>query len=299
MSSPESELTVATLNIQGQSNINETKQKQIEDFLKYFNIDILHLQEIEISQNTFKHCYYISSNYNIIQNNNPENKYGTASLIRQDLFVQNVKCDTEGRAIVFDINNMTFTNFYLHSGNDRVMRQNRENCLSHTIPQLLVNKKDSGLISADFNCIVDVKDTIKNPSQKMSSSLKRLIKVFPLVDSFRSVSPEAQIFSRYYNSKEYGPGATRIDRIYHFGDVKVKEANYIGVSFSDHHSLVVKIKIDESFSKLLSPKSCLLFKASPLVVKDSEFKKRLKEHFVIWEEKKQVVEFMVWLESPY
>ena len=36
---------------------------------------------------------------------------------------KNLKCDTEGRALVFDVNDVTFANFYLHSGNNREMRQ--------------------------------------------------------------------------------------------------------------------------------------------------------------------------------
>ena len=165
MPPPESEITVATLNIQGQSSLNNAKQIQIEDFLKYNQIDILNCQEIEVSSNTFEICKYISSNYTIIQNNNPFNKYGTASFVRKDLPVRNIKCDTEGRAIVFDINDMTFTNFYLHSGNDRLMRQNRDQYFSETIPQLLVNRRQTGLVSADFNCIVNREDSLKNPEQ--------------------------------------------------------------------------------------------------------------------------------------
>ena len=48
-----SELTIATLNIQGQSGLGESKQKQIEHFTRQYNIDILHLQEVEITSNTF------------------------------------------------------------------------------------------------------------------------------------------------------------------------------------------------------------------------------------------------------
>ena len=51
---PELTITVATLNIQGQSGLNEVKQKQIEDFLKFNQIHILHLQEIEITPKTFE-----------------------------------------------------------------------------------------------------------------------------------------------------------------------------------------------------------------------------------------------------
>ena len=121
MSSPESTLKVATLNIQGQSGLNITKQKQIEDFVKHNKIDILHCQEIETCSNSFQDCSFISSSFNLLSNNSPINKYGTASLVRNDLYVENVKMDTNDRALVFEVNNVTFCNFYLHSGNHKNM----------------------------------------------------------------------------------------------------------------------------------------------------------------------------------
>ena len=38
-------LTLAYINIHGQSNLSVEKQVQIEDFIKFNNIDIAHLQE--------------------------------------------------------------------------------------------------------------------------------------------------------------------------------------------------------------------------------------------------------------
>ena len=93
-------LTISYMNIHGQSNLTTVKQLQIQDFIKYKNIDVLHLQEIEIDEDTFSECDYISSYFNIISNNSV-NKYGTASLIRSDLEYGNVRCDTSGRAIMF------------------------------------------------------------------------------------------------------------------------------------------------------------------------------------------------------
>ena len=110
-----------------------------------------------------------------MQNNNPNNRYEIASLIRNSLQVSNIRCDTAGRCLVYDINNATFANVYLHSGNDREMRQGRESYLSKVIPQLLVNKKDTGSISGDFNCIADRKDALNKPDQKMSPSMKRFL----------------------------------------------------------------------------------------------------------------------------
>ena len=80
------------MNIHGQTKLPTLKQLQIEDSLKYNNIDILHLQESDIDEETFSQCNFISSNFNIISNNS-ESKYGTSSLIRSDLNFETVRCD--------------------------------------------------------------------------------------------------------------------------------------------------------------------------------------------------------------
>jgi exonuclease III len=131
-------LTIAYLNIHGQSGLNLSKQKQIQDFLKNNFIDILHCQEINIEEDSFSQCNLISSSYNIIQNNSL-NKYGTATFIRSDFNAENIKMDTQGRAIFFTIEKMTFGNLYLHSGTDAQSRGNREQFISETVPQLMTN----------------------------------------------------------------------------------------------------------------------------------------------------------------
>ena len=138
-------LVVAFLNIHGQSKLTEAKQVQIEDFLKYNNIDVAHLQEIKVSDDTFSECNYISSSFNIITNN-AANKYGTASLVKNELSYENVKCDTSGRAIVFDIGEITLGNFYGHSGTDGRSRASREQFCSEVVPQLITNTKHAGYI---------------------------------------------------------------------------------------------------------------------------------------------------------
>jgi exonuclease III len=99
---------------------------------------------------------------------------------------------------VFDIEDITFSNVYLPSGNDPVMRGSRENYAAEVIPQLLINKKSSGCIGGDWNSIVNDKDATHNQAQKISPSLKRLIRNFSWNDSFRTAHPESKIFSRYY-----------------------------------------------------------------------------------------------------
>ena len=89
----------------------------------------------------------------------------------------------------------------------------------------------------------------------MSPSLLRLIKIFDLTDSFRSLHPQQQIFSHYYHSAQNGNGATRIDRSYHWGELTVNQAWYEPIAFSDHMAHVVSVIPPVSLCGLLSPHS--------------------------------------------
>ena len=111
-------LTIAFMNIRGQTGLNISKQIQIENFIKSYKVDILNCQEINISDETFSTCNLISSQYDIISNN-AENKYGTCCLVSNNLVAENIKCDTNGRVIAFNIGQITFCNVYLPSGNDQ------------------------------------------------------------------------------------------------------------------------------------------------------------------------------------
>ena len=103
-------------------------------------------------EDSFETCDFVTSNYTILTKN-ARNPYGTASLVAISLEPGNIKFDTQGRVIVFDIGDVTFANVYLPSGNDTVMRNLREDYLSLSIPQLLINCKDNGCIGGDWNCI--------------------------------------------------------------------------------------------------------------------------------------------------
>ena len=105
------------MNIRGQTGLTLSKQTQIELFIKKYDLDALHLQEINIESESFSKCHYLSANYNIWANNSV-NKYGTASIIRSDLNPENFRYDTQGRIQIYDIGNLTIGNIYFHSGTD-------------------------------------------------------------------------------------------------------------------------------------------------------------------------------------
>ena len=245
-------LTVAYINIHGQSKLTDAKELQIEDFLKYNKIDIAHFQETDICDESFSKCFYLTSSFNIISNN-AQNKFGTSSLVKSDLNFENTRCDTSGRAIVFDVDGLTFGNFYAHSGTDSRSRASRENFCSEVVPQLLTNSRQSGCIGGDWNCIEYKSDATANPETKISNSLKRVVKAFDLLDSFKTIHPKVQAYSRYYGDVR-GHGASRIDRQYHWGEITIKEAKYLPLSFSDHYGLVISLILPDHLSRMLSPR---------------------------------------------
>ena len=284
------------MNIWGQTGLDLSKQVQIEHFLKFYKIDILNCQEINILKDSFSYSNYISSSYQLLSNN-ACNKYGTCSLVSNSLHLDNIKLDTNGRVILYNIGDTTFGNVYLPSGNSPTMRNNRENYSAETLPQLLVNCKDNGAIGGDWNSIVNDCDATKNQAQKKSPALKRLIKTFSWYDSFRQLHPKAKIFSRYYEHNDQSEGATRIDRQYNWGNISIIETKYVGVAFSDHQALIVKLKLPESQVKFLGPRSRPLFKAKPEVVRDEIFYERLKFNFISWSEiRKAGLDIMSWWE---
>ena len=70
----------------------------------------------------------------------------TYSLVKISLGdIDNIKLDTEGRPIVFDICDITIGNFYVFSGTDGLSRNKRENFFAEVIPQLLINKQEQNL----------------------------------------------------------------------------------------------------------------------------------------------------------
>ena len=288
-------LTIAYMNVRGQTGLDLVKQLQIDNFIKSYKLDILHCQEINILEDSFNNCENITSSFNILSNN-AQNKYGTCRFVSNQYLTENFKTDSNGRVLAFNIGNITFCNVYMHSGNDPIMKNGRENYAAEIIPQILINAKDCGCVGGDWNAIIDNRDATKNVNQKQSKCLKRLVNNFSWVDSFRHLYPNTQQFSRYYDNV-HGEGASRLDRNYHFGNLQILEAYYVGVAFSDHLTFIIKIKLPSSMSKLTSPKSRPLFKSKPCVIQDSKFKSKLKEYFTLWLQVRQAgLETLTWWE---
>ena len=202
-----------------------------------------------------------------------------------------------GRVIVFNIGCLTFGNLYLPSGSDSTSKASREEYSAVTIPQLLMNRQDSGCIGGDFNCIIDKIDCTHHAAPKMSSSLSKLVKSFDMKDSFRSLYPSIKSFSHFYHTPLLGEGATRIDRAYSWGQIKVINAKYEPIAFSDHMAYTITISIPTSMARILSPRSKPHFKIKPDVIKDEVFQKRLKDSMLDWQEVQDLgLDVLTWWE---
>ena len=169
---------------------------------------------------------------------------------------------------------LLFANVYLPSGTDGESRNKRQNYCAEIIPQMLVNRKESGCLGGDFNCITNKIDCTSHPEAKMSPSLTRHIRTFEWQDSFRSLYPTSASFSRYYVARG-SPGATRIDRQYNWGNIVPVHAEYSPIAFSDHLAHSVTVSVPDPLVRMLCPTSRPQFKIREEIAQDREFKARV------------------------
>ena len=246
---------------------------QIEDLIKHLKSDIIHLQETDCNENVFEHCGFIKNSYTVITNNSPSG-YGTTSLVKSSLNVENISLYTEGRIIVFDVEGTTFGNVYLESGTDSSSRKARESYCNSVLPNMLVNRSKVGCIGGDWNCLVNKKDASNLPDSKMSPGLKRLIALMDWKDSHQLLHPSSNDFSHYYKFGNVS-GATRLHRQYIWGEVSIKKSDYVPVAISDHLGLATEITLANNFQYCKLPKGTKSFKISNEVACDKQFKSRI------------------------
>jgi hypothetical protein len=88
--------------------------------------------------------------------------------------------------------------------------------------------------------------------------------------------------TRILNTVQLGQGATRIDRSYNWGEIRIVEARYEPVAFSDHMAYIVSISLPSVTSRMQSPRSRPQFKVSPEVICDEIFQERLSDSMSDW-----------------
>ena len=284
-------IRILYINTYGQTKFTVQKQLQIENAARKYKSDIIHLQESHLDAQSFEHCSFLKSNFSVLINNSPTG-YGTATLVQNDLKVENEMYDTNGRLIFFDIENTTFGNVYLEAGTDGISRAARENYCGEVIPNILINRCSSGCIGGDWNAIVDKSDATNNAASKFSPTLSRLCKTFNWTDSHKLAATSTQSFSHYYSK-----GATRIDREYIWGEVSIIRSEYIPLAFSDHMGLLTEVSVPFKLSRQSYIRGVKSFKIRNNVASDLTFKKSVAVKMPVWREVKDCgLDVLTWWE---
>ena len=271
---PDRYLTVGSLNIRGQLTFGHSRILQLEDFVKQYNIDVLNLQETDFKEDVFQDNDFLFSNYQLIINNSPKG-FGTATLLKNDLEFDNVKMDTCGRLISYDLTDIDITgcNIYLQCGITKEHRESRDLYSSKIIPEIFHNRKHSSFITGDWNCIVSKTETTRNADNKISTVTQKMISTLGLVDSYRKIFPrDDKTMSFYYQYPS--PGSSRLDRIYH-SNLEIASIGYIPCSLSDHMALVCSYIVPANRDTRL-PKNKPYQKISEEVARDKVYNIRLK-----------------------
>ena len=271
---PDRYLTVGSLNIRGQLTLGHSRILQLEDFVKQYKIDVLSLQETNLKEDAFQDNDFLFLNYQLIINNSPKG-FGTSVLIKNDLEYDNVKMDTGGKLIIYDLTDLNVTggNVYLQCGVLKEHRESRDLYCSKIIPEMFHNRKHSNFITGDWNNIVNKTETTKNADNKISNVTQKMLSTFGLVDSFRKIFPkDDKTMSFYY--KYPSPGASRLDRIYH-SNLEIASVGYLPCSLSDHMALVCSYHVPEGRDTRL-PKIKPYQKINEEVSKDKVYNIRLK-----------------------
>ena len=90
-------LKIGFINIYGQTGFRSNKVLELDNFINHHKLDVICLQETDIDQNTFSECNILRRFSLII--NNSSTGYGTCTLVRKDLSVDNIIKDSDGRFI--------------------------------------------------------------------------------------------------------------------------------------------------------------------------------------------------------
>ena len=106
------------------------------------------------------------------------------------------------------------------------------------------------------------------------------------------------IYIHYYHTIHQGAGATRIDRAYFWGEIKVTASRYEPLAFSDHMAYIVTLSVPDSMSRIISPRSKPLFKIKPEVIRDKTFQDMLETSMLDWQEVRDLgLDVLTWWET--
>lgn len=219
-----------------------SKQKQIIDFIKYNNVDILLIQEHNIRgpgvicKELNEFCF-VSINYaNCL-------KGGTAILINRKLPFVVLSDEKSGDSRIISMKIKIYDqmlhliNIYAHSGKEKTI--DRDNLFKNELLYYLRNNLQNTLIGGDWNCVLSERDT-SSDEVTVSKSLLNTVRTLNLKDAWHLKHKHVEYT---YVRNNYG---TRIDRFYVKDMAKfVTNIKTIHVNFSDHSCVSIEINLPD------------------------------------------------------
>lgn len=219
---------IATININ--SIVCDAKKSLLKDFIAINDLDIVFLQEVCFQNFTFikSHLVFVNVGFN---------NRGTAILLRRGIPFSDLLMSECGRITSIIINQINYINIYAKSGS-QFKRERNIFFLDEISVHLNKDSASSNVICGDFNCIIDTTDT-RGPTNNFCYGLHQLTLAMDLKDAVALRNEKKFTFFR-------GASASRLDRFYMSSNLVcfVLGSQTIPVAFSDHHAVIIKLKID-------------------------------------------------------
>jgi exonuclease III len=222
-------ITLASLNINAITS--RTRVGMLTEFLRRHDIDILFMQEVTSLEPLNIPGY--AAHHNI-----GASTRGTAILARSGILLKKITRVPSGRAIAAMYHNTLLINVYAPSAT--AQRLDRENLFNAELPHLLRPNCTRTIIGGNFNSVLQPADTTGHFNT--SRALKEIVSGLALQDTWEQ-NPSQPMYT-YHSSH----GATRLDRLYMSADLLKHKtgAAIIPVAFSDHHSMTLRIQVNET-----------------------------------------------------
>ena len=236
------ELKLATLNING---INaENKQKLLHQFIIQHKIDIVFLQEHNITADD--KINFLENNYQVILNKSINFKGGTMILINKNLQskIDKVEMSPDSRiqSVICTIRGVKINliNVYAHSGNH--MNASRDELFEKDLVYYLRHNIPNTFMSGDWNCVLGNRDVLRPGALQISKALTKVIRDARLSDVWHIHNRNIEYT---YVRENYG---SRIDRIYCTNRDDIKNSVVKHVSLSDHSAVLIDVALNAKIS---------------------------------------------------
>lgn len=226
------------------------KQQQLIKYLNEYKIDVLLLQETNMTENNKASINLKINNFTLYNNLGISRGAGVLSIFSNffpSTITQIIISPGYVSALVFNVENKPYVivNAYVPNEQNLAKEKLKElHAYLTTIP-----KETTIILGGDFNCTLQPwldRSTGVEHHIPAACKLESIIKTFDIKDAYRFKHPNTQIFSKYTKNRTNSiTHASRIDQIYisiHALE-NINDFSYIPAPFSDHFSMHLAFKL--------------------------------------------------------